>query len=248
MIFPHPTRYHMASHVAVWESGRKSPRQCGTVVSCWKALPCVSTCGSYIVDFLQGRVWGSQGIFISSVFFSLAFLSPEPGYVVAPWHRECSDMGDHPGCMPVTTAEVSTAVAGRMGWLWSSGMGGPGLFLVWPEVAHTLCKPDPRYLQTGRHHTTLIASKEIKKLQVTKNNLSCGCVAVLLLVEVMMVAEGRELVIDRVFVNIRPLHHLKVSNVCPNLTPQKCWPVFTWCSNVKLSTFPKVNQDICLKV
>ena len=43
----------------------------------------------------------------------------------------------------------------------------------------------------------------------------------------VLVAEGRELVIGCVLVNIRPLYYLKVSDLFPSQTPQKCWPVFT---------------------
>lgn len=71
-------------------------------------------------------------------------------------------------------------------------MEGPGLFRVWPEVAHTFYNPAPSICKQGDTILHYITLKEIKKktLQVIKNNLSCGCEAVLLLVEVT-VAEGR---------------------------------------------------------
>lgn len=134
--------------------GRKEkPEAMQTELYCWEASPCVSTVGSYIVDFPQEGVGGSQGVFISSICFSPAFPTPAPGHVVAPWPRESLGMADHPGCVACGHCSHRSR-AGRMGWLLSSGVGGPGLFWVWPEVTHALGNPSPNICIQGHSYYT----------------------------------------------------------------------------------------------
>lgn len=166
----------------VWRQGSQEGKALGIVgqkLYCWEALPCVSTVGSYIVDVPWEGVEGSQGVFISSIFFSLALTTPEWGYVVAPWLRECLGMKDHPGFGACDHCRVTTAEAGRMGWLWSSGMGRPELFLVWPEVTHTLYNPSPIICIQGISYCIDYIKREIT-LQITKTNLQYECAAVVI--------------------------------------------------------------------